>query len=111
MILLAPQPQKEWFANLLSLLVDITLKLPMPWNLLVLPHIQKFHRTLESQRLHAWKLSGDSSERQDFLRRFQTLPPQISGDLLHACMRESGPDSFNGVVEGILLQAGPLSCS
>ena len=33
-------PRKEWFADLLSLLVDIPLELPMPWNLLVHPRAE-----------------------------------------------------------------------
>ena len=36
MILVAPLwPQEEWFANLLALLVEVPLELPIPWNLLM----------------------------------------------------------------------------
>ena len=56
MIVVAPLwPQKEWFIDP-SLLMDIPLEL---WNLLVQPHIQKFHRGLESLYVHAWKLSSN----------------------------------------------------
>ena len=66
-IFLAPLwPQKEWFADHLSILMDITLKLPLLQNLLVQPHLWKFHRGLESLRLHAWKLSSDSSKKAGF---------------------------------------------
>ena len=41
-------PQKDWFADLLSLLVDEPLELSQVWNLLVQPHVQKFHRGLET---------------------------------------------------------------
>ena len=38
--------------------------------------MRKFHRGLGLLRLNAWKLSSDSSTRQDFLRRLQSLPLQ-----------------------------------
>ena len=43
-VLVAPLwPRKEWFADLLSLLVDRPVELPQVWNFLVQPHIRKFH--------------------------------------------------------------------
>ena len=36
-------PEKEWFTDLLSLLVKEPFELPLLWNLLVQPHIRKFH--------------------------------------------------------------------
>ena len=43
MILVAPLwPQKEWFIDLLALLVEEPLELPMPWKLLVQPYMRKF---------------------------------------------------------------------
>ena len=68
-------PQKEWFGGLLSFLVDIPLKFPGLWNLPVHLHVQKFHRGLESLRLHGWKLSSALLERHGFLWRLQILPP------------------------------------
>ena len=68
LVLITPLwPQKEWFADLLSLLVTEPLKLPQVWNLLVQPHVRKFHRGLETLRLHARRLSSISSERLAFL--------------------------------------------
>ena len=44
MILIAPLwSQNEWFVDLVSLLLDVHLMLPMPCNFLVQPHLQKFH--------------------------------------------------------------------
>ena len=40
-------PQKEWFACLLSPLVDEPLELPQVWNLLVQPHVPKFRHSLK----------------------------------------------------------------
>ena len=71
-------------------------------NLLV-PHVRKLHRGLESLSLHGWKLSGDSSARQAFLKRLQRSSFRISRDPQHTFVRESGLDSFFGIVAGILL--------
>ena len=39
--------QKVWFTDLLPLLVDVSRELPMLWNLLIQPHLWKFHRGME----------------------------------------------------------------
>ena len=36
--------QKEWFADFLTLLVEVPLELLLLWNLLVQPHVRMFHR-------------------------------------------------------------------
>ena len=53
--------QKEWYADLLSLLVDESLELRQIRNLLVPPHTRTFHRSLGTLHLHTWRLSSDSS--------------------------------------------------
>ena len=55
-------------------LVDVTLELPMLWNLLVHPYVRQFHWGLESLQLHTWKLSSGSSERH--------IADSVSTDLL-----------------------------
>ena len=60
-------PQKEWFMDLLDLLIADPLKLPRVWNLLVQPHARKYCRGLETLRLHA-SLSSELSER-GFMRK------------------------------------------
>ena len=62
-------PHSEWFPDLLSLLVAEPLKLPRFWNLLIQPHVWKFHQGLDILHLHAWKFSSISSERWAFQRR------------------------------------------
>ena len=44
LLMAPPWPQKEWFMDLLDLLVAEPLELPRMWNLLVQPHIWKYHR-------------------------------------------------------------------
>ena len=51
--------QKEWSANVLALLVEEALILPMLWNLLVQPQVRKLLQGLGSLRLHEWRLSSD----------------------------------------------------
>ena len=65
--LIAPYwPQKYWFVDILALSVTEPLELPLLWNLLVQPHVQKFHWGLGTLQLHAWKLSIDLSKRLAF---------------------------------------------
>ena len=53
-------PHQEWYLDLLFMLVDEPLDLPKIWNLLIQPHVMKFHRDLNIVRLHTWKLSSSS---------------------------------------------------
>ena len=109
MILIAPMwPQQEWYPDLLHLLVDHPVELPMWTHLLKQPHLNRFHLNLDMMKLHAWRLSSMSSEREAFRER---LPPE-SRDLIElrhlTYTRRNGPSSAVGVVRGRLLQSKPL---
>ena len=94
-------PQKDWYADLLTLLVTEPLKLPMPWNLLIHPDRQMFHRGLEALQLDAWRLTSNSSERLTFcgeLRRLSLWTTRVPQQL---SIRGSGLGSFFDVVDGI----------
>ena len=57
--LIAPfWPAREWFPDLLSLLVEPPVRLPERWDLLRQPHIRRFHQRLSMLQLHAWRLSS-----------------------------------------------------
>ena len=59
--LIAPfWPQKEWFPDLLEVLMEPPLRLPERRDLLRQPHFHRFHLGLQSLRLHAWRLSSGS---------------------------------------------------
>ena len=59
--LIAPLwPQKEWFPDLLELLLDPPLRLPDRKDLLKQPHFHRFHLNPQVLHLHAWRLSSDS---------------------------------------------------
>ena len=55
-------PQREWFPDLLELLLEPPLPLPERWDLLKRPHTRLFHQRLGVLRIHAWRLSGDLDE-------------------------------------------------
>lgn len=60
--LIAPfWPQKEWFPDLLDLLMEPPLSLPERRDLLKQPHFHRFHQNLPGLALHAWRLCSDSS--------------------------------------------------
>ena len=101
-------PQKEWFPDLLAILMEEPLKLSMLWNLLVQPHIRKFHCGLKIFCLHSWKPSSVSSKRLAFWARLWRLLLLISGVPQQHSTRKNGLDSSIGVVDRISLHARPL---
>ena len=48
--------QKDWFPDILDLLVEPSLALPLRWDLLRQPHMRRFPQHLPVLRLHAWRL-------------------------------------------------------
>ena len=67
MTLVAPLwPEKEWFADLLLLLTQPPLALPCWDKLLRQPHCSLFHQGVHALKLHAWRLSSDTTESRAF---------------------------------------------
>ena len=109
LILIAPLwPQQEWFPDLLSLLVEEPVELPLWRNLLRQPQSQVVHGALGRLRLHAWRLSSIRSEREAFLDRLRARWPPASGPLRPMSTRASGPSSVIGAVRGVALRSQPL---
>ena len=52
-------PQRPWFPELLELVVDGPVALPLDRDLLSQPHIHRQHLGLSRLALHAWRLSSD----------------------------------------------------
>ena len=110
LVLIAPLwPQKEWFADLLALLVVEPLELPRVWNLLVQPHVRKYYRGLETFRLHTWNLSSDLSEKQVFREVLCISQQLISGAPQLPFNSPNGPGFLIGVIDGVSIQASHLS--
>ena len=58
--LIAPYwPQRPWFPELLDLVVDGPVALPLSRDLLRQPHFHRFHLGVSRLSLHAWRLSSD----------------------------------------------------
>lgn len=109
MTLVAPcWPQKEWFPDLLSLLVDLPRSLPTWDKLLRQPRSNRFHLNVKSLNLHAWRLSSSSSDREAFRRGLRQRCPQRSDFLPQESMNASGRLSQVGAVEGISILSMPL---
>ena len=102
MTLVAPLwPEKAWFADLLLLLTQPLLALPLWDRLLRQPHFNRFHGGVHALNLHAWRLKR-------LLRKSGFSREAASESPLHACTNCNGSLSVVGVMEGALLQSMPL---
>ena len=71
MTLIAPfWAQKEWFPDLLELLVDIPVRLPVRKDLLCQPNFHRFHLSPSTLSLHAWRDCSEPQEPQGSLREW-----------------------------------------
>ena len=101
-------PHREWFADLLSLLVAQPLGLPQWPRLLKQPLSSVFHTGVHVLNLHAWKLSSVSSEQRAFREGLRQKCHTLSGDPLPGSTSQSGRHSVVGVVEGVSVRSQPL---
>ena len=110
MTLIAPRwPAQAWYPHLLELLVDEPRELPSWDTLLRQIHLgQFFHRGVKFLKLHAWRLSSESCEREAFLAGLRARCPTRSALRLPGSTRPSGRSSAIGVVDGVSLQSLPL---
>lgn len=82
-LLIAPMwPRQSWYPQILDLLIDIPVKLPLWPDLLSQNQNQIFHQNLETLNLVAWKLSNCGTSQKDFLKKLQKLW-QLPERLLH----------------------------
>ena len=95
--------EKFWFTDLLLLLTQPPLALPLWDRLLRQPHFHRFHGGVHALNLHAWRLSSVSSESQAFRDELRASCPYVSESPLPACTNCNGSPSVVGVVEGALL--------
>lgn len=97
MILVAPfWPTKEWFPDLLCLLVDFPRLLPQNPFLLKQPHFHRFHQGLSALAPTGFRLSGASSERRGFQEQLQWLLVGAGTSLLATSVSLSGQSSGTG---------------
>ena len=109
MTLVAPLwPEKEWFADLMLLLTQPPLALPCWDKLLRQPHCSLFHQGVHALKLHAWRLSSDTTESRAFREELLESCQGSSESPPLDCTSRDGRSSVVGVVEGALLQSTPL---
>ena len=101
-------PEKEWFADLLLLLIQPPLALPWWDSLLRQPHCNLFHQGVHTLNLHAWRLSSVTSESRAFREGLLETCQGVSEPPPRASTSRGGRSSVVGVVEGALLQSTPL---
>jgi hypothetical protein len=82
-ILIAPYwPSCQWFPELLELIVEQPLELPVIKTLLRQSHNYRLHPEPQRLLLHAWRLSGVRSETEAFRTRWPTESPELPAKLL-----------------------------
>ena len=101
-------PEKEWIADLLLLLTQPPLALPCWDKLLRQPHCSLFHQGVHALKLHAWRLSSDTTESRVFREELLESCQGSSESPPLDCTSRDGSSSVVGVVEGALLQSTPL---
>ena len=101
-------PNREWYADLLSLLVAQPLGLPQWPRLLKQPLCSKFHTGVRVLNLHAWMLSSELSEQRGFREGLRQKSLTRSGDPRLGSTSPSGQSSVVGVIEGVSIRSQPL---
>ena len=109
MTLVAPLwPEKEWFADLLLLLIHPPLALPWWDSLFRQPHCNLFHQGVHALNLHAWRLLSVTSKSRAFREGLLESCQGASEILPLDYTSRDGRSSVVGVVEVVLLQSTPL---
>jgi len=101
-------PQRSWYNQLLSLLVEIPRVLPLRSDLLSQHRGHTLHQNVECLHLHAWRLSGDLWRREAFLQKQPVSSQGPNDPRLLQSMTPSGKYFPIGVSNGRLIRAVPL---
>jgi hypothetical protein len=96
-ILLAPNwPAQPWFPLLLSLLIEVPVKLSLRRDLLMQPQSRLIHQKPEVYRLHAWKLSNVPSKIEVFRNKLPSSSLQSDDYLLKRYISRIGGAGWIG---------------
>ena len=101
-------PRRNWFAQLLTLLIDIPRQLPCMKKLLKQPNLHVFHPNPSELDLHVCNISSNTLEHRAFLTRLRTEWPTKLGIQPIHCIRGTGTNIPFGVVEGVQIPTLPL---
>ena len=109
MTLVAPLwADRDWFADLLLLLTHQPLALPLWDDIIRQPHDDLLHPGVPALKLHAWRLSSNSSGSRAFPEERRAICPDASVSPLRMSTSRSGLHFVIGVMDGALLQSTPL---
>lgn len=105
-IVIAPAwPRQAWYSDLLRLSCALPLQLPLSADLLSQFKGRVVHQNPENLHLHAWLLSGITSEREAFLKEQPSTLQNQSEIPQMWSMTPSGQSSLIGVVNGKLIRS------
>ena len=91
-------PLKPWFPDLLELLVEVPVLLPLRKDLLKQPHFHHFHLNLPSLQLTGYCIASDTPVISDSLRKRPTNLPGAVGPSPESITRPSGWPIATGVI-------------
>ena len=108
-VLIAPLwPQQTWFSEVLQLLVSVPDSLPLFPKLLTQAKGKFQHQNLPVLNLHAWELSSNQIEIENFHKTLQILSPNQDEHQLRKSLMQNGSYIPVGVIEGRLIRSRPL---
>ena len=108
-VLIAPLwPDRPWFPELLGLLVSPPVSLPVMSNLLAQLKGRILHQNPGHLQLHAWELSSNLSEINNFQAKLQSMSPKLEETRPLKSMMQNGKSSVIGQINGRLILSRPL---
>ena len=108
-VLIAPfWPNRQWFPDLLSLLVSPPITIPVIPKLLHQLQGKFLHQNPSLLQLHAWELSNDQFLIKKFHKKLQNTSLEQDVLLREKCMMPNGNCSQTGQEKGKLILSRPL---
>ena len=100
-LLVAPlAPHQSWFPQLLELIVDVPLKLPVLHDLLSQNRGLSLHPNPRSLNLAVWKISADQNLQRSFLQKLPNIWNNLSDPPHGDCIPLDGKYLVAGVLKG-----------
>ena len=108
-ILIAPLwPDRQWYPELLRLLESHPVRLPVIPNLLAQLNSRISHQNPGHLQLHAWELSNNRFEINDFQVKLPTTSPRIGVSRPAKSMMRNGKSFVVGQIDERLILSRPL---
>ena len=101
-------PNRPWFPELSGLLVSPPVFLPVIPNLLAQLKGRILHQNPGHLQLHAWELSNNRFEIDNFQAILRSTSPKLEGNRLLKSMMQNGKSSVIGQINGRWILSRPL---